>query len=366
MTNAQRIALINPAKFLGNLLLAGGLIQQLDSWCALHNKQLLIVLDESFAELFTGAFPSAQLVWYPRKALLPGAPRFAAIRAWLGCVRQIRSFNADLAFTIEEDSVCHRLTHFSGARHKVSSTIHRYHLGFDQVLDISRSQRPTGEESVWYSIRDVFAALGIPVQGKPAYVNLQIDPPDNQLMARLAHSGLDFKRPLMLMHAGASKGYKQWPSDHFVQLARLSVKAGYQIALIGAGRSDEAVNAHIMLELGTGDAYPDYVDLCNQLSLLELARLMRISNKIVGNDSGPSHLASALGVPGVVIFGPTDIRIWRPLGPATEILSLKSVCEATCTRHQCRLNYRCLSEITPQSVFDNLVLSDKRTYETTL
>jgi len=344
------------------------------------------VLDESFAELFAGAFPNAQLVWYPRKALLPGAPKLAAIRAWLGCVRQIRSFNADLAFTIEEDSVCHRLTHFSGARHKVSSTIHRYHIGFDQVLDISRSQRPPGEESVWYSVRDVFAALGIPVEGKPAYVNLQIDPPDSKLMARLVHSGLDFKKPLMLMHAGASKGYKQWPSDHFVQLARLAVKAGYQIALIGAGRSDEAVNAQMLLELSADitvsapslapypnpdpdqdqDSDPGYVDLCNQLSLLELARLMRISSKIVGNDSGPSHLASALGVPGVVIFGPTDIGIWRPLGPATEILSLKSVCDATCTRHQCRLNYRCLSQITPQSVFDNLVLSDKRTYETTL
>ncbi|TFH73108.1 glycosyltransferase family 9 protein [Gammaproteobacteria bacterium LSUCC0112] len=368
MKDVQRIALINPTKFLGNLLLTGGLIQQLDSWCARHNKSLLIVLDESFTGLFSGAFPHAKLVWYPRKALLPGAPRMPAIRAWLACVRQIRAFHADLAFTIEEDSVCHRLTHLSGARHKVSSTIHRYHLGFDQVLDIARSHRPSGFESIWYSVRDVFDALAIPVQGAPSYVRLNREPPDRQLTTRLQQHRISFNKPLLLMHAGASKHYKQWPAEHFAALACLAIQAGYQVCLIGAGQSDAAVNACVMSAVNASghDNRTDCVDLVNQLSLLELARLMVVSSKIVGNDSGPSHLASALGLPGVVIFGPTDVAIWRPLGAATVTLSNKSVCDATCTRHLCRLNYRCLSTITPQSVFDNLALSDKRTYETIL
>lgn len=362
--NAQRIALINPTKFLGNLLLAGGMMQQLNHWCALNDKKLLIVLDESFAELFGEAFPGADVVFYPRKALLPGAPKITAVRALLACIRQIRAFAADVAFNIEEDSVCHRLTHFSGAAWKVSSTTHRYHLGFNQVLDVTRSQRQHTEQLIWYSYREVLAILGVPVHGDPSYAQLNLQSPDAGMIARFKHLGVNVVRPLLLVHAGASKSYKQWPVAHFAQVAAMAIDSGFQVVLLGAGQIDQQANSLILAELQhcsalqATDEPADCIDTANQLSLIELAMLMSMSHKILGNDSGPSHLASALGVPGVVIFGPTDLAIWRPLGAQTTVLDSKSSCEARCTRHHCRLNYRCLSDITPQRVIEQLNLAD--------
>ena len=78
---------------------------------------------------------------------------------------------------------------------------------------------------------------------------------------------------------------------------------------------------------------------------------------MVGNDSGPSHLASALGVRGVVLFGPTDLAIWRPLGQNTTALQHKELCAADCTRHHCPQQYACLHSITPQEVLAALALS---------
>jgi ADP-heptose:LPS heptosyltransferase len=367
MHKARRIALINPTKFLGNLLLAGGIIQQLSHWCAEHDKKLLIVLDESFSGLFSHAFPGTQVIFYPRKALLPGSPTLTAMRAWLACIRQIRAFAADVAFNIEEDSVCHRLTHFSGAGWKVSSTTHRYHRGFNQVLDVARSQRQSAEQSIWYSFREVLTVLGVPVRGDPSYVQLNLSPPDASLLARFKHLGLNDHRPLLLLHAGASKAYKQWPVAHFAHVAGMAIDAGYQVVLIGAGQIDQQANLLIRNEirsrfqLQSTEALAACIDLCNQLSLCELAGLISISQKLLGNDSGPSHLASALGVPGVVIFGPTDLAIWRPLGAQTTVLDSKSSCEPTCTRHVCRLNYRCLSDITPQLVIERLELAATNT-----
>ena len=367
MQDAKRIALINPTKFLGNLLLAGGLIQQLGDWCVRHDKQLLIVLDEGFEELFSGAFPAAQYVFYPRKALLPGLPIWAALRVWLKCIRQIRAFNADVAFNIEEDSVSHRLTHFSGARWKVSSTTHRYHFGFNEVMDVVRNHRPASEQSIWYSFADVISSLGVPVLGVPAYVHLHLDRHDTERMSRFQRLGLSARHPLLLMHAGASKSYKQWPAAHFSDVAHRAIQSGYQVVLIGAGARDQQVNLQIGTEvrrrfqLLNGDEVADCIDLCNQLSLLDLASLMLISHQILGNDSGPSHLASALGLSGVVIFGPTDLAIWRPLGEQTAVMDSKSSCEASCTRHHCRLNYRCLSDITPQRVIEQMNLAEEST-----
>lgn len=363
---ASRIVLVNPTKFLGNLLLSGGLIQQLCQWCTAQNKQLLLVLDESFSGLVEDAFPGARLIFYPRKALLPGSAKLAGMMAWWQCVKAIRGFKADLAFTIEEDSVCHRLAHFSGARYKVSSTVHRYHLGFDQVLDIPRSGRPAAEASIWFSVRDVFSTLGFPVEGGPAYLRLAPKLAGPCLQQRLLSLGVAGNRPLLLLHAGASKTYKQWPAKYFAEIARTAIQCGYQPCLIGAGRSDQSINREVlaslesssgqMTETGGSHGQITCADLCDQLNLSELASLITISTRFTGNDSGPSHLASALGVRGVVIFGPTDIDIWRPLAPTTTVLEKKSSCAASCSRHHCQLSYRCLSDISPAQVVEHLAL----------
>lgn len=358
-----RIALINPTKFLGNLLLAGGLIQQLNDCCQRQGSELLVVLDESFRGLFVDALPGAQLVYYPRHALKQGIS-LNSVRLWLDCLRSIRRFAADLAFTIEEDSVCHRLTHLSGAKHRVSSTVHRYHWGFDQVLDVPRANRAAGEEAIWFSFREILMSLNLPVTAmpdqnpEPAYVRLMPPAPGPALTARLASAGVDLTQPIAVLHAGASKRYKQWPLEQFVVLARLLAARGYQPLLIGAGAHDAAVNRAISEALAiTGTACPD---LCNQLTLAELASLMTRVDLMVGNDSGPSHLASALGVRGVVIFGPTELAIWRPLGAQTTALQYRQACAPTCTRHQCLRQYACLQSITPEQVmtalgFDTLI-----------
>ncbi|MEX0738403.1 MAG: glycosyltransferase family 9 protein [Pseudohongiella sp.] len=358
-----RIALINPTKFLGNLLLAGGLMQSLCRSCQQQGVELLIVLDESFRDLFAGALPGARLVYYPRRALSRGFTLTGA-RRWLECVSQIRAFAADLAFTIEEDSVCHRLTHLSGARRKVSSTVHRYHFGFDQVLDIPRSGRTPGEGSIWYSFRDVFAALKLPVDanksGEPGYVRLSPPAPDPQLLARLTLSGFTATGRVAVLHAGASKNYKKWPEQHFVALGSALIQQGYEVVLIGAGALDAEVNQRITQALANSAQV--CVDLCNKVSLAELASLLGLVDIIIGNDSGPSHLASALGVRGVVIFGPTDLAIWGPLGGQTTALQHKQACAPDCSRHHCDRRYACLDSITPQQVLAVLALQTTATH----
>ncbi|KKO11942.1 glycosyltransferase family 9 protein [Pseudohongiella sp.] len=361
-TVPKRIALINPTKFLGNLLLAGGLIQQLCELCLQHDSELLLVLDESFCDLVGDAWPGARVVYYPRRALSHGVS-VDSVRLWLRCVRQIRAFAADLAFTIEEDSVSHRLLHASAARRKVSSTVHRYHWGFDQVLDIPRSGRAPGKEGIWYSYRDVFAALGLPIAAVttdrsptvPAYMSLSPPTPDRALLERLATSGLELTQPIAVLHAGASKRYKQWPAQQFVALAVMFAARGYQLVLIGAGQRDSEVNTNIMRALASTGV--TCVDLCNRLTLAELASLLRRVEIMVGNDSGPSHLASALGVRGVVLFGPTDLAIWRPLGRQTTTLQHKHLCAPDCTRHHCQQQYICLQSIMPQQVLAALGLN---------
>lgn len=347
----RRIVLINPTRFLGNLLIAGGLMQDFAAHCRARGCEFRIVVDAAFAELLAGAFDPQQLILYPRRAIsaatLPGKARL-----YLRCLREIRAFKADIAFNIEDDSVAHRLTQFSGASFRLGCSPARHRYGYEQVLPIHFTGRAAGEAHRWFAFRDVFTALGLPPAIEPGYLRLSPPPLSPAELTRLQGCGVDFSRPLALLHPGATKAYKLWPVTHFAELAGLLVARGFQVVLMGAGADAQhvaAIQALLPPALQT-----QVVSVCNQLTLAQLATFMRSASVMVGNDSGPFHLAAALGLRGAVIFGPTEAELWGPLGNNATLVQDRSVCRADCSRHHCEQNYRCLSALTPQRVLQAL------------
>jgi len=340
----QRLALINPTKFLGNLLIAGGLIQQLCEWCKARDIALLVVLDQRYRGLIGPALSGAELVYYPRE-VLEQSPGWQALRAYIGCLRQIRAFRADVAFFIEEDSVSHKLTHFSGASFRISTSTARYHFGFHAVVPVERGRQGQSERHIWYSYRDAMAVVGLQVPDEPSYIRLPELAMSETLVSRLEGRGVRLDAALAIIHAGATKPYKRWPQSYFTDTAAKLGELGYQVLLIGSGAVDAEINVQIAKTCAV-------VDLSNALDLVELASLMRQASVVIANDSGPAHLASALMVPGVVVFGPTDIETWRPLSSCTRVLEKKSACDPDCTRAQCLRDRACMKAVLPEHVLD--------------
>lgn len=351
----QRIALINPTKFLGNLLIAGDLIQALARECRRRDVSLLLVLDHRYRALLEPAFRDTGMVWYPREVLKrPGDPR--AWAAWWRCLYRIRTFRADLAFPVEDDSVAHQLTRLSGARHRVATSTERHPLGFHEVLDVPRGGRRPPDSHMWFSYRDVLERLGLAgtLPDRPAYIRLPsyageaggqgLADPDRERQ----------QRPVVALHAGATKTYKMWPLTCFSELAVALVDRGYRLVLIGAGKSDAAAN--LAIREGAGSAKQFIEDLCDRLTLPQLAGLLRSVEAVVGNDSGPMHLAGAVGARGVVVFGPTDMALWHPLSDSIRMVENRRACDPRCRRRVCFRNYACLRGISPGDVLDSLPL----------
>ena len=347
--------LLNPTKYLGNLLLAGGLIQDFAAHCRQGNRQLLLILDGAFQDLCTSAFPDITVLYYPRQEIRR-ASLWRKLQLFLGFVGQLRQFRADLAFNIEEDSLSSRLTQLSGASFRQGCSPERQGLGYEHVLPIAYNGRPAGNEHRWHSYRDVFTALGLPTNHSRRYIYLYIDQCSSALMQKLRELGRAAGLPLVTIHPAATKDYKQWPESAFTELCNLLINNGFQPALIGAGQADLLRCERIMLSLGIGNALADtpVLNLCNRLSLAELAGAFRLCTGIVGNDSGPSHLASAQQLPGIVIFGPSDPAIWGPLDSRSRVLRKADLCDPRCSRRSCFSDYRCLRAITPAEVLTAL------------
>ncbi len=344
-----RIILVNPTRYLGNLLIAGRLIQEFAAWCAARNITFRLVVDAGYAELLALALPPEVLIPYPRRQIKQSSG-LRKLQIYLQCLRQIRAFRADIAFNIEEDSVSHRLTQLSGAKFRLGCSSTRHGFGYNHVVPVNFAARPAEQQHRWYSFQEVFAALGLP-PSQPGYLRLPQEPLSTQLQSHLQALGVDTSKQQVVLHAGATKAYKKWPQQYFAELCQALCREGRQLVFIGAGQDAEEIAAVLAL---VPQPHTGIVNLCNQLSLAELAQYFGSVSAIVGNDSGPFHLAAAKGVPGLVIFGPTSVALWGPLSPTASVLKSSEVCSAECTKHQCVHQHRCLTSITPRQVLDQL------------
>jgi ADP-heptose:LPS heptosyltransferase len=181
----------------------------------------------------------------------------------------------------------------------------RAHLGgATGAAHFHRVEQGPGERHVAAEyVRALGLALALP-EPVPVRIRPRASALASALLARLA-------APVLVVHAGAGSRAKRWDNAGFVQVANWWRAAG-GTAVVVAGPA-EAGEAPM---LGPPEA--------RDWPLPDVAALLAGAALFLGNDSGISHLAAAVGAPGVVLFGPTDARRWRPLSPVIVALQARS------------------------------------------
>jgi heptosyltransferase I len=127
---------------------------------------------------------------------------------------------------------------------------------------------------------------------------------ESGLGEKLKHFGL--ASPFAILNPGAGWGAKQWPTDRYAEVARALGKDGIR-SLVNFGPG-EAELARIVEERAGGNA------IAAQFTISELIAVTRRASLFIGGDTGPMHLAAALKVPVVALFGPTDPARTGPYG----------------------------------------------------
>ncbi len=122
--------------------------------------------------------------------------------------------------------------------------------------------------------------------------------------------------PAWIIHPGSGSPQKNWPIGRFIDTARRLKNAG-RSAVFLVGEADEQVREALARNA------PDFSRM-EGLSVCEAAQTLSAAAGYLGNDSGISHLAAALGAPTVALFGPTDPALWAPRGPHVTILRAAS------------------------------------------
>jgi ADP-heptose:LPS heptosyltransferase len=124
-------------------------------------------------------------------------------------------------------------------------------------------------------------------------------------------------RPVVAIHPGSGGKKKRWPIENFFALAdRLRDDGADLLFLSGPAEDAAAISAIDTFVAGrNGVIHIRIPELATVSALLSLCSLS------IGNDSGISHLAAAVGCPVIALFGPTDSALWRPLGPHITVIA---------------------------------------------
>jgi ADP-heptose:LPS heptosyltransferase len=154
-------------------------------------------------------------------------------------------------------------------------------------------------------------------------------------------------RPYVVVHPGASVPARAWPADRHAALVRALAERGRRVVVTGTA-------AEAPLTASVATAAPDAaLDLGGRTDLAELAEVLAGASAVVVGNTGPAHLAAAVGTPVVSLFAPTVPAVrWRPWGVPHELLYVDVPC-AGCRARDCPVpGHPCLAGVSVPAVVD--------------
>jgi heptosyltransferase-2 len=187
------------------------------------------------------------------------------------------------------------------------------------------------------------AALGANPEPLPPQL---IVTPDEMKMARQKFGLEKITQPVFGLNPGAEYGpAKRWPVENFIAAAKEIQRRTNCAWLVFGGKADAALTTQIVSAIH--DSRFAIHDLAGKTSLRELMALLRLCRVLLTNDTGPMHVAAALGTPVVVPFGSTSPELTGPGlpgDPRHRLLKSDAPC-SPCFLRECPIDFRCMNGI---------------------
>lgn len=288
------------------------------------------IVEQKSAPILEGHSALDRVLVFPRSK--PGL--------WATFVRQLREARFDLILDCQRMIRSGILVGLSGARHRI---------GFDRArcregnwIFTNRRIPPNSSQGVMLERFLEFADY-LELPATEVSWNIQIGDVERDKISRIQGMGSSFP---IVISLGASKPEKLWPQEYFVELIRrLKLHWRGLVALVGGIRDRERANRI--------SQYGYAVNTCGSLSLKELAAFLEKAALVVSCDTGPLHLAVAMGAPVIGLYGPSDPARTGPYGQREWIIEGRGTFQCRSCKRWCGNPVTpCMRNISPDTVFE--------------
>jgi len=329
-----RILILKPSS-LGDVVQALPVLRLLKS--AQPHHEIFWWIDSRLVDLLTGDPDLTGLLPFERQAW---SGPFGWPGAWRS-VRHIQALQFDLVLDLQALARSAALAWFSRARWRIGLEDGREGAA---AIYHERIPRPSPHTHAvdWYL--QVLRHLRVPIHWDFDWLPQRTVVRD----AVLRRWGLTATTPLVLLQPGGRWENKRWPLERYRQVTQRLAERFPALHFGILGSTAERSLGQSLAGLAPGRVR----DLTGQTGLWEMVELIRHAAVLVCNDSGPMHVAAAIGKPVVTIFGPTDPRRTGPYGQSQRVLRHPGLPCAPCLRSSCAHTpaLECLTAISPEAV----------------
>lgn len=287
MVSKQQLLVIYQCKNLGDSLLTTPLINAL-----LRNfkdAHILVVCKDQSIPIFEGLNDRVHAVERPN-----------TIRKWISLFRLLLTNSDRFVFLPHASTAGLALAKFTGSKSVCSVNLSHWLIG---SVDVSCPVRVSPWRHTAEVNLDMLRKLEISVQTCDRLINI------TGVLSGLSRSSVSqIHGHYIVIHPGSRWMFKSPKYDFWSGVVEKVVSCGYSVVLTGGS---EGAEGKLCEELGT---LPHVTNTAGQTNIRELANLIRGAAGFIGVDTFSMHLAAGLGIPGVVLFGPTSEIIWGPYG----------------------------------------------------
>jgi lipopolysaccharide heptosyltransferase I len=329
MTDVHRLLLIKPSSL-------GDIVHAMPTLAALRAR-----------------FPDAEVTWLVKRQWAPlvevigGVEHVCAVesglRGWLSRVSGLRAARFDLVIDLQGLFRSGAMAWLTGCGRRVGFANAREG---SPIFYTRRVEVPAAPRHAVDRYLLVAEALGATRPAEPRFEFIDRPEDRQSVETLLRRAGVAASLPWIAMNVSARWETKRWPPEHFAEVAdRLSQAHGLPIVFIGGpAERPESLAVTALMRMKA-------VDLTGQTPVGLLPSLLRRAALLVTNDSGPMHIAAAVGTPVVALFGPTDPLRTGPYGKGHVVLSHAVECRP-CFRRDCShaVRLECLTAIRPEQV----------------
>jgi heptosyltransferase I len=329
--NSARILLIKPSS-LGDIVHAFPVVSAIKTqWPQSH---ITWVVKRQWADLVERA-EGIDRVW----------PVETTVRSWIREGRALRAQRFDLAIDLQGLFRSGLLARVSGAPTRIGFANGREGSPWFYTHRVPVLSPDTHAVDRYLSVA---AALGASLPDKPRF-RFRLQEEDMTVVRTLCQSR-DFSvdKPWVAMNIGARWPTKRWPLEYFSAVVD-QLRETHRDPVVMIGGAEERAYTKRLRAL---TKFP-FIDLCGEIPLGYLPALLSKATAMITNDSGPMHIAAALGIPVVAIFGPTSAARTGPYGEGHHVLTSRIPC-SPCFSRVCRHDpeLECLHLIKPTHVVD--------------
>lgn len=277
---------------------------------------------------------------------------FGFVRGFMRDARRLKRERFDIAVLLQNAFGAALLSRAAGVRKIIGYPTDGRRGLLDQVVPLERDNRTSHQVFYYLNIaanieRALTGKSSERFEGTAPHLSVSADQRDHARRfltaagVTIGGNGQAASAPLILaLNPGATNSRaKRWPAERFAQAAdRLSEKHGFQSIIIGSA-GDLDVASEVAARMNS-----PAVVLAGQTSIAELKGVLSSASLVISNDTGTAHASAALGVPTVVVFGPTEHLTTRPLSDAAMVVRGDVEC-SPCMLRDCPIDHRCMTQV---------------------